>query len=295
MDPITRRLVETVRQITEQSEPGKPVDLNAAHKDRRAQDTGTHPVKEGFIGGLATGLNVLPKTVGRGIKGGIAGGAIGAGIGGKQGWEQQEPDSWWPTTAVQRTTNAISGAISGGIGGSGIGTGLGVASTFPNKLQTAKTALNLAQTAGDKISDVASAGAVKAAEQLPPVARVAGKVAGKATSAVTKSGSMLGKVGKRLGPIGALLGLASGADADALHNLHPLSILDSGSLGTDDIPAELIGQPIPYKTSEPKPKEQKPEDDYINTFVFGNKDTQRPINNPPLTPNPHGFIGGRQK
>lgn len=58
---------------------------------------------------------------------------------------------------------------------------------------------------------------------------------------------------KGLGALGAVLGIAGGASADEIaHGLHPLSVLDSGSLGTDD----MMGEPIEF--SPPKSKEQKP-------------------------------------
>jgi hypothetical protein len=60
------------------------------------------------------------------------------------------------------------------------------------------------------------------------------------------------KLPKALGAAGAILALATGAQADILHSLHPLSVLDSGSLGTDD----MMGEPIEFK--EPAPKQQKP-------------------------------------
>ena len=61
------------------------------------------------------------------------------------------------------------------------------------------------------------------------------------------------KLPKALGVAGAILGLAAGANADTIaHSLHPLSVLDSGSLGTDD----MMGEPIEFK--EPAPKQQKP-------------------------------------
>jgi len=61
------------------------------------------------------------------------------------------------------------------------------------------------------------------------------------------------KLPKALGAAGAVLGLATGAQAaDIVHGLNPLSVLDSGSLGTDD----MMGEPIEFK--EPKPKQQKP-------------------------------------
>jgi len=64
------------------------------------------------------------------------------------------------------------------------------------------------------------------------------------------------KLPKALGVAGAVLGLATGAQAaDVVHGLNPLSVLDSGSLGTDDVPAELYGKTPFY---EPAPKEQKP-------------------------------------
>lgn len=61
------------------------------------------------------------------------------------------------------------------------------------------------------------------------------------------------KLPKALGVAGAVLGLATGAQAaDIVHGLNPLSALDSGSLGTDD----MMGEPIEFK--EPAPKQQKP-------------------------------------
>lgn len=208
MDPLTRKLVETVRHITHSSQP----------------------VEEGVITTLAkmgTGLGVLPKAIGRGIKGGIAGGAAGAGIGGMQGWEHEDPDSWFGTSYIDRASNSITGAIGGGIGGAGVGTGLGVASTFPNKLKTAKTALNLAQTAGDKISDAGSALAVKGAERMPPVGRAAGRGVGKAVR------GLRGKLPGKLGLLGLLgLGLTDEASAeDVMFGLHPLSIFGDSPAG----------------------------------------------------------------
>jgi len=61
------------------------------------------------------------------------------------------------------------------------------------------------------------------------------------------------KLGSRLGIAGAALGLASGANAaDIVHGLNPLSALDSGSLGTND----MMGEPVEFK--QPAPKQQKP-------------------------------------
>jgi hypothetical protein len=61
------------------------------------------------------------------------------------------------------------------------------------------------------------------------------------------------KLPKALGAAGAVLALATGAQAaDVVHGLNPLSVLDSGSLGTDD----MMGEPIEFK--EPAPKQQKP-------------------------------------
>lgn len=61
------------------------------------------------------------------------------------------------------------------------------------------------------------------------------------------------KLPKALGAVGAVLGLATGAQAaDIAHGLHPLSVFDGGSLGTDD----MMGEPIEFK--EPAPKQQKP-------------------------------------
>ena len=61
------------------------------------------------------------------------------------------------------------------------------------------------------------------------------------------------KLPGKLGAVGAVLGLAAGAQAsDVVHSLNPLSALDSGSLGTDD----MMGEPIEFK--EPAPKQQKP-------------------------------------
>jgi hypothetical protein len=61
------------------------------------------------------------------------------------------------------------------------------------------------------------------------------------------------KLPKALGVASAVLGLAAGANAaDIAHGLNPLSVLDSGSLGTDD----MMGEPIEFK--KPAPKEQKP-------------------------------------
>lgn len=50
-------------------------------------------------------------------------------------------------------------------------------------------------------------------------------------------------LGGKLGIAGAALALATGANAaDLLHGLHPLSVLDGGSLGTDDV--------LPYQSEE---------------------------------------------
>ena len=95
-----------------------------------------------------------------------------------------------------------------------------------------------------------------------------------------------GKVARALGPLGLALGvvgLATGqakAD-DVAHGLNPLSILDSGSLGTDDVPAEVQGQSM---FTEPKPK-PKPEAGPADDFVFGPPGTSRPaLQSGPPTP-----------
>ena len=73
-----------------------------------------------------------------------------------------------------------------------------------------------------------------------------------------------------------------------LESLNPLGIFDGGSLGTDDLPAELKGQ---YNFIEPKPKEQKelPGSEYM----FPNKSeepkpapTPQPENTPEDVPSP---------
>lgn len=74
-------------------------------------------------------------------------------------------------------------------------------------------------------------------------------------------------LGAKLGIAGAALGLATGADAaDLVHGLNPLSVLDGGSLGTNDDPDKdaTTGEPInsnqynflppkPIEAAEPKP------------------------------------------
>jgi len=112
--------------------------------------------------------------------------------------------------------------------------------------------------------NAARAGEPVSAGQLHPAAREIADIYQAGTSKTIKADALKtkqaaanriggSKLPKALGAAGAVLGLATGAQAsDILHGLNPLSVLDSGSLGTDD----MMGEPIEFK--EPKPKQQKP-------------------------------------
>lgn len=80
-------------------------------------------------------------------------------------------------------------------------------------------------------------------------------------------------LGAKLGIAGAVLGLATGANAaDLLHGLHPLSVLDGGSLGTDDVlkhdeDKESDYDPARYQMPTTTPIDQLPQNSHLNNIT----------------------------